>query len=141
MSWKLKRKMVATIVALASSSVALTSVVPTHVAAQPQPAFAPVARVEPTQPVRLQLINRSNQPVDFILVTQTNSRRLAAGSTTQLSNFPLPAYLNINPIRDRTAVRYAVSAKSNTATIEIFSADYGGNRSLNIDQTGGIYIY
>ncbi|UBF29281.1 hypothetical protein K9N68_16470 [Kovacikia minuta CCNUW1] len=106
-------------------------------------AFQPVARVNPKLPIRVQLINRTSEAVDYIVVTYTNSRRLAPGQTTQLSNFPLPAYFNINPNRDRIAIQYSVSVdqKNNTAIVEIFPSGLRGDHSLNIDQTGAIYIY
>jgi hypothetical protein len=106
-------------------------------------AFQPVARVNPKLPIRVQLVNRTPEPVDYIVVTYTNSRRLAPGQTTQLGNFPLPAYFNINPNRDRTAIRYSVSIneRNNTAIVEILPAGSGGDHSLNINETGAIYIY
>jgi hypothetical protein len=106
-------------------------------------AFQPVARVNPGLPIRVQLVNRTPEPVDYIVVTYTNSRRLAPGQTAQLGNFPLPAYLNINPNRDRIAIRYRVSIneKNNTAIVEVLPSGSGGDHSLNINETGAIYIY
>jgi len=105
--------------------------------------FQPLARVNPGKPVRVKLTNKASVPVDYIIVTYTNSRRLAPGQTAQLSGFPLPAYLNINPTRDRIAVQYGVSvdAKTNTAIVEIQPSSSGGERSLNIDATGAIYAF
>ncbi len=105
--------------------------------------FQPVARVNPGKPIRLQIVNKSGAPIDYILVTKTNSRRLESGQNAVLTGFSLPAYVNINPIRDRTAIRYQVRVddKNNTAIVEVFASSSGGQRSLNIDETGGVYIF
>lgn len=101
----------------------------------------PVARVNPERPIRITLINQSGQAVSYIMTTYTGFRQLAAGSTGQLSGFELPAYLNINPVSDRTAVRYQVSVMDNGVVVRILGANRGGHRSMTIDQTGGVYIY
>ncbi|MGA7933491.1 MAG: hypothetical protein WCA35_08080 [Kovacikia sp.] len=105
--------------------------------------FQPVGRVNPKRPIRVQLVNKTPEPIDYIVVTYTDSRRLLPGQTAQLSNFPLPAYLNINPNRDRIAIRYRVSVneQNNTAIVEVFPSSSGGNHALNINETGAIYIY
>lgn len=109
---------------------------------QPGP-WQPVARVNPRQPIRVQLTNRTGIPVEYILTTQTGFRQLAPGQTAQLSGFSLPAYLNINPTRDRTIITYRISVnpETNTATVEIHPSPTAGLHSINIDGTGAIYVY
>jgi hypothetical protein len=100
-----------------------------------------VARVNPTKPVRITILNRTGSPLDYIVTTQTDSRRLAPGETAELSGIALPAYLNINAIQQLTPVRYQVSTKGNTAIVEVYPTDNDWNSSLNIDNTGAIYTY
>jgi serine/threonine-protein kinase len=109
---------------------------------QPGP-WQPVARVNPRQSISIKIINRTPIPIEYILTTQTGFRRLSPGQTAQLSNFSLPAYLNINPTRDRTAITYRVSVleKTNAVTVEVYPAGSVGLHSINIDQTGAIYVY
>jgi hypothetical protein len=103
--------------------------------------WVPVARVNPTKPVRITILNRTGSPLDYIVTTQTDSRRLAPGETAELSGIALPAYLNINAIQQLTPVRYQVSTKGNTAIVEVYPTDNDWNSSLNIDNTGAIYTY
>jgi serine/threonine-protein kinase len=104
--------------------------------------FQPVARVDPSKPIRVQIVNKASEPVEYILTTQTGFRQLAPGQTAQLNGLSLPTYLNINPTRDRSAVRYSVSTgKDNTAIIEVYPGEINGFHSVNIDRAGGIYIY
>jgi hypothetical protein len=106
-----------------------------------QGSWVPVARVNPAKPVRITISNKTGTPLDYILTTQTDSRKLAPGQTTELSGIALPAYLNINAVQQRTPVRYQVSTKGNTAIVEVYPTDNDWNSSLNIDNTGAIYTY
>ncbi len=106
--------------------------------------WQPVARVDPNRPVQIQIVNKSSETVEYIVGTQTGFRQLAPGKSAQLSSIRLPAYLDINPIRDRVLLRYQVSvpdSKKNQALVEVYGSSSGGQRSLNIDKTGAIYIY
>jgi hypothetical protein len=106
--------------------------------------WEPVARVDPSRPVKIQIVNKTNETIEYIVGTQTGFRRLAPGQSSQLSGIALPVYLDINPIRDRALLRYQVSvpnSKTNQALVEVYGSSSGGQRSLNIDQTGAIYIY
>jgi hypothetical protein len=105
--------------------------------------FQPVARIDPAKAVQIKIVNKNTEPVEFIVTTQTGFRRLAPGQSTQLSGIRLPAYLTISPIRDRTAIRYVVTtdSKNNISIVEVYPAGTTGHRSLNIDQTGGVYIF
>jgi hypothetical protein len=122
----------------------IVGVVPSATQAQgiAQPSSStPVARVNPEQPIRINLVNASGQAVDYVMVGYTGFRRLAPGATAQLSGFPLPANININPIQTLTAINYVVTAKSNLVTVRLLTSDFTGYRSMTIDQTGAIFIF
>ncbi len=107
---------------------------------QPGP-FQPVARFNPKQPVRVQVINQSGLALEYIVTTATGFRQLAPGGSTSFTIAQVPATLNINPARDRVGIRYTVSSANNTVTITVARVSSDGYRAIDFNEGGGIYVY
>ena len=110
-----------------------------------QPGFwQPVARVNPQQPVRVNLINKTSSGLNYSLTTgEIGTRQVAAGNTTELTNLPKEAYLVINPQTPSISIRFKIEVVGNnmvkiTATP---SPDPSGESTINIQSNGGIYKY
>ncbi|MBD2329516.1 hypothetical protein [Alkalinema sp. FACHB-956] len=105
--------------------------------------WVPAARVDIQKPAKIQLVNKTPETLEYLITTHTNFRRLAPGQTVTLSDFQPPVFININSLRDSGNVEYSVTVdkKTNTATVDIKPTIGQGNRTLNLDKTGAIYLY
>ncbi len=108
---------------------------------QPGP-WQPVARIDPTQPVQVQIVNQAGSILVYGL-TDPNAveRELPATQTAQTTIVTIPAFLTINTI-ERSALRYDLAVQDNQVQVQVVRInDVVGDRTLNIDDTGAIYIY
>lgn len=108
---------------------------------QPGP-WQPVARIDPTQPVQVQIINQSGSVLVYGL-TDPNAVEQEVPATqiaqTQIGTYP--SFLTINTI-ERSALRYDLRVTDNQIQVQVQRInDVVGDRTLNIDDTGAIYIY
>ncbi|MGI0491969.1 hypothetical protein ACN4EG_09160 [Alkalinema pantanalense CENA528] len=105
--------------------------------------WVPAARVDLQKPAKIQLINKTQETLEYLITTHTNFRRLAPGQSVMLSDFQPPVFVNINSLRDSGNVEYSVTVdkSSNVANVEIKPTIGQGNRTLNLDKTGAIYLY
>ncbi len=105
--------------------------------------WEPLAYVNPKAPIRVQFINNSGEVVEYTLVGHAKGRKVAPGKTDEIRKMPLPVYLEINPVRDRTYVRYGISVNQpeNLVKIRIQPASTQGDRAFEIDKKGAIYAY
>jgi hypothetical protein len=105
--------------------------------------WQPNAVLNPKKPVQVVIINSFGETFDYALTGHTNTRQLTNGKTTRLVNVPLPAYVSVNPIRDKINIRYKVSVSKvdNTLYLELKKAKGSGQRSLEIDKNGAIFAY
>ncbi len=110
-----------------------------------QPGFwQPVALVNPTQPIQIQLINRTSLVLDYALTTnEAPPRQLQPGGSAALTKFALPAFLLISPTQTQISLQFNVKVTKNMIAVEIRQAGGAtpGDSTLNINQGGGIYIY
>ena len=117
-----------------------------------QPGFwQPVARIDINRPSEVKLINKTDLILEYDLTNNQTEEvpNLAPGNTTSITGFKLPAYILIdpstsNPDSSRIKLQYQVSVDSNnTVNVEIIRAEQNmmGNRTLNLHETGSIYIY
>jgi hypothetical protein len=100
----------------------------------------PLGRVDPAKPVTVELINRTQEPLEYLITTHTNFRTLEPGGRIKLSNFTLPTFVNINATRS-IGVKYGLSTKQNRVILELKIAPGQGDTTLNIDDKGAIYLY
>jgi hypothetical protein len=105
--------------------------------------WQPNAVVNPKKPVKVVLINSFGEAFNYTLTGHTNSRQIVNGKTATLTNVPLPAYIAVNPIRDKINIRYKVLVDKgkNIIVLELKKAKGAGQRSLEIDRKGAIFAY
>jgi hypothetical protein len=106
--------------------------------------WQPVARINPSQPYTVRINNQTGIVVEYASTTnEFPPRRLAAGASTTLSKLPLPVYLLISPINSRFNLKYRLTANQNVVTINVqqLPERSPGNTTVNIQKTGGIFVY
>lgn len=105
--------------------------------------WVPVARLNPDQPQRITINNKTGVSLDYLVTDQTNFRILEPGKSTTLSNLATPLFLNINPQESNYRVKYtvAVEAKTNTLNVNVILTNGEDNRTLNVNETGAVYLY
>jgi hypothetical protein len=103
--------------------------------------WVPVARVDPAKPIQLNVVNKTGQTLEYLITTHTQARTLDPGKSVVLSNFALPIFLNINFPDQAGTVKYNVSTQKNRITVEVVPIGQFGDHTLNIADTGAIYLY
>lgn len=109
-----------------------------------QSPWQPIARINPQKPYQVHLINQTGIELEYSSTTSEFSpRRLASGNSTVLTQLPLPIYLLITPVDSRFNLKYSISAANNAITIKVSQLPEGrpGSTTVNIQETGGIYVY
>ncbi|MGQ9871549.1 hypothetical protein [Leptodesmis sp.] len=106
--------------------------------------WQPIARINPQKPYQVHLVNQTGIELEYSSTTnEFPPRRLASGNRTALTQLPLPIYLLISPVDSRFNLKYSVSAANNVVTIKIsqLPENRPGSTTVNIQETGGIYVY
>lgn len=116
---------------------------PTKPAASSADFWVPVARITPDKDAKIQIINQTGEVLEYLITTHTDFRDLAPGQSATLTSLEFPVFININYKRDSDNVDYSVSVdqKTNTLTVKVTPTTGQGDRTLNVDQTGGVYLY
>lgn len=106
--------------------------------------WQPIARINPQKSYQVNLVNQTGIDLEYSSTTnEFPPRRLAAGNSAVLTQLPLPIYLLISPVDSRFNLKYNVSAANNVVTIKIsqLPEDRPGSTTVNIQETGGIFVY
>ncbi|MCF2971702.1 hypothetical protein L1047_10905 [Synechococcus sp. Nb3U1] len=113
--------------------------------------FQPVARFDPSRPVQVVLINCSDATVEYGITTDLGSdQELLPDEQVTLTIRELPAYLSIHtpsrPPFSEISLRYVVSgdADQNRITVNVvvnLLQEGGGDRTLDFNPEGGVYVY
>lgn len=106
--------------------------------------WQPIARINPQKPYQVHLVNQTGIELEYSSTTnEFPPRRLTSGSSTVLTQLPLPIYLLISPVNSRFNLKYSVSAANNIVTIKVsqLPENRAGSTTVNIQETGGIYVY
>jgi hypothetical protein len=118
-----------------------------------QPGFwQPTARVVVNRPIVIEVKNNTDELIDYNLTTNqvASPVKIEPGKSSSIKDFQLPAYLLINfssatVDSSQFVLKYEVSVdeKTNTLTVKVNKAggEVPGNRTLNISETGAIYLY
>ncbi len=104
----------------------------------------PVHRIDPNQPVRIQLLNYSGLPLDYRLVADDiEPNRLAAGESILLSDFALPASISVQPTQARVNLKYDLTIDANRIILKLrrVSSVSPGDKAFDVQQSGDIYIH
>ncbi|MCF2970026.1 hypothetical protein L1047_02300 [Synechococcus sp. Nb3U1] len=104
--------------------------------------WQPIARINPTQPIQIRILNQAGSLLEYGLTgPRDDVESLLAGDAVVLQIDQFPAYLTINTL-ERSALNYGLSAEGNQLSLEVRKInDVNGDRTLNVDDQGGIYIY
>ena len=104
--------------------------------------WQPTARVNPDQPLQLEVTNETNLPLQYGLTTDS-PEQILPGSSAVMNNVSLPADVLIYPSVSESGLKYDVMAIDNTVFVNVrqVASDAPGDGSLLINRTGAIYIY
>jgi hypothetical protein len=103
--------------------------------------WVPVARVDPAKSIQLNVVNKTGQTLEYLMTTHTQARTLEAGKSVLLTSFTPPIFLNINFPDQAGTLKYKVSTQKNRITVEVVPIGQFGDHTLNIAETGAIYLY
>jgi hypothetical protein len=115
--------------------------------------WQPVARVDVKRPIAIKLVNETDVTLDYDLTNniKPSPQQISPGKTSELKEIPLPAYILINPTDASSTpgspsfnLQYDVAvSQDNTITVTIrkIDRDVPGNTTLNLNETGAIYVY
>lgn len=105
--------------------------------------WVPVARLRTDKPQRITVQNKTNIPLEYLITTHTDFRVLEPGKSATLSNIETPLFLNINPQDSNNRVMYAavVDKKTNTLNVTVTLTNGDEHRTLNVNETGAVYLY
>lgn len=107
--------------------------------------WQPVARVNASERIQMQLVNRTGFELEYALTdSDIPTRRLAVGGQTTELIPSVPAYMMINPATGatgRAAIQFRVTSTNNLITVEVLPAGtFGGQLAVTVDDTGAVYI-
>jgi hypothetical protein len=138
----------------------LSLLFPLSLAAQDPPAstyrpgnWQPVARIDTKRPFAITLVNETDITLDYDLTANITPapQQVSPGKTSVLKGFAVPAYILINPTSSQVVLsassfnlKYEVNVKEdNTVMVKVrkVSGDTPGDTTLNLQETGAIYIY
>jgi hypothetical protein len=107
------------------------------------PFWVPAARLATDKPQRIEVNNKTGVTLEYLITTHTDFRTLAPGKSVTLTNFTTPVFVNINPQESNYLVAYKVSVntKTNTLVVNVTLTNNLDNRTLNLDETGAVYLY
>jgi hypothetical protein len=102
----------------------------------------PLALVNPSRAVTIELSNTTNLALEYLITTHTNFRNLAPGETVRLIVEPsdLPVYVNINTT-ESAGLKYLLKVNSNKVMVDLKLTEGESDTTLNIQKKGGIYVY
>ncbi|PZV16642.1 MAG: hypothetical protein DCF22_05080 [Leptolyngbya sp.] len=106
--------------------------------------WQPVARIDPAKPYQVKIINKTGIGLEYSSTTnEFPPRKLAASGTSTLNQVPTPIYLLISPLDGRFYLNYTVSARNNVVIITVTQSPESslGKTTVNIQETGGIFVY
>ncbi|NJR20055.1 MAG: hypothetical protein HC777_00075, partial [Hyphomonadaceae bacterium] len=116
-----------------------------------QPGFwQPVARINPKHPFKIKLVNQTNAAIEYALTTNEFSpRKLSSKESAILTYVPLDGYLLINSTQTSpneevpTSLQFEVTVSGNIATVSIRQekSDRPADSTINVNQSGAIYIF
>ncbi|MBE9032048.1 hypothetical protein IQ266_20120 [filamentous cyanobacterium LEGE 11480] len=102
--------------------------------------WVPLARINPEKPVTIELNNKTQEELEYLITTHTNFRTLAPGQTASVIVTDFPAFLNINAKRS-IGVKYLMRVSQNKVKLDLNITGGQGDTTLNIHEKGAIYLY
>lgn len=106
--------------------------------------WQPIARITPGKPYTVRINNQTGTVLEYASTTnEFPPRQLQPGASSTLTNLPASVYLLISSVNPRFNLKYQVSAKQNVVTVNVqqLPETSPGNTTVNIQNTGGIFVY
>lgn len=106
--------------------------------------WQPVARINPAKPFQVQILNKTGIELEYSSTTnEFPPRRLVSNANATVNQLPVPVYLLISPINPRFNLKYSVSTRNNLVVVTVTQLPESspGNTTVNIQETGSIFVY
>lgn len=106
--------------------------------------WQPIARIAPGKPYTVKINNQTGIVLEYASTTnEFPPRQLQPGASSTLTNLPPSVYLLISPVNPRFNLKYQVSANQNIVNVNVqqLPDTSPGNTTVNIQKTGGIFVY
>lgn len=141
-----------------AAAIVCASLLPVSVAAVPNPTAAidlaqtavePVASVDPSRPIQIEVVNAGGVPITCRLTQPaTDDRRVLPDGqvtfgSTRTSYLPLPINFLASAEEQNIGLSLYVTAENNVVRVVVAQArsDIPGSTSVRIDANGGVYVY
>jgi hypothetical protein len=109
--------------------------------------WIPVGRINPDEPMQIELVNQTTVPLEYAITTnEIPPRQLEPGESTTLTVLPIPLYMLFSPIGTQPgeiSLALAVSTNGNFITVEMsnqFNTFTPGEITLIVNETGAIFV-
>ncbi len=106
--------------------------------------WQPKARVSPGKLVEVDIVNKSNLVLQYGFSQASSIYSLGVGKTVKTFKVSLPTSMLINPAtNDLAALKFTVKANKNLVVVVVTRESNGspGDHAVNVNATGGVYIY
>lgn len=104
--------------------------------------WQPIARINPSQPVTVNIINQTTNILEIGLTTGLTNTKIQPGATHNIGVTALNSDLVINSATEAAILDYQVETNNNLITVIVKSGSgVAGDNAINIQSNGGIYIY
>lgn len=110
--------------------------------------WQPAIRVSPKTPLSLALTNRTKTDISYsFLDGRAAERKIAPGDRVQINKVALPLDLAVfNSVRTEiinTGIKYDLVYKpsNNELQVTVAPASNSDSTTINVDKTGGVYLY
>jgi hypothetical protein len=106
--------------------------------------WQPIARITPGRPYTMQIFNQTGTTLEYGSTTnEFQPRQLTTGKTASISKLPPSVFMLISPLDARYTLKYDVSASNNNITVRVTQLPdtEPGNTTVNVQETGAIYVY
>jgi hypothetical protein len=126
---------------IASATIAIAAPAKSVVTNSP---WQPIARITPGRPYQMQILNQTGTTLEYGSTTsEFQPRKLAPGSSATVAQLPASVFMLISPVDARFNLKYTVTARNNLITVRVtqLPENQPGNTTVNVQETGGIYVY
>jgi hypothetical protein len=102
--------------------------------------WVPLARINQSKPVTIELHNKTAEPLEYLITTHTDFRTIAPGETVSIQVTDFPSFVNINAKRS-IGVKYGLKVNGNKIKVDLNLTAGQGDTTLNIHDLGAVYLY
>ena len=104
--------------------------------------WQPIARINPSQPVLVNIINQTQNTLEVGLTTGKTNTQIQPSGTAKINLPSLNSNIVINSVTGAAILDYQIETNANLVTVTVKSGSgVAGDNAINIQSNGGIYIY